>query len=62
MECLLCSEEGMVEVNTPGGTIYLCYKHQGSYLRFLTQFRIDFDARLIKGEDENASSESKEAA
>ena len=62
MECLLCSEEGMVEVNTPGGTIYLCYKHQGSYLRFLTQLRVNFDAQLvIKGEDD-ARSEDKETA
>ena len=61
MQCLLCSVEGMVEVHTDGGTIYLCAKHQGGYLRFLTQLRVSFDAILIKGEDESGSNEGKEA-
>ena len=62
MKCLLCSEEGMVEVNTPGGIIYLCARHQGNYLRFLTQLRVSFDAHLIITGEDGGREESKEAA
>ena len=61
MICLLCSKKGIVEVNTPGGTIYLCDKHQRDYLRLLTSLRIDFDARLVKGEDVGKEKSSEEA-